>query len=451
MKRLALLSLALSSTALAQSAAVPDLRAAKNAASRAETACSKNNQQAKCKLEVDTLLRHAQNAHAIVNPAPTPTPTPVPTPTPSPTPTPPPVSGYVPSPSLAGAAPLVASFPVSEGLQPSWGTGDIPGPYSPDEGAFRFTCGGEGELNYDDPLVYPGQKGAAHLHKYFGAVGVNYATTMASLANVTASTCNYGSRVLNRSAYWMPALLDDQGSVRNPDWIAVYYKRARSTSGACDPANDRRKGICISLPNQIEFLGGWDQFKPAEPGKGNSWYCSGGTGGHFPDLDAVFQSGCKAGDQLIADIVFPDCWDGRYLDTPDHRSHVAYAGYGSWGYLKCPSTHPYVIPQTTNKYSFTVTADMIGTRADGTKFSRVRLSSDHMKANAKPGETLHGDYMEQWVGEAKRMWHDHCIEKGLDCSGGDLGNGLQLAGASQPAYGWGNPNPRSPVPARPQP
>ena len=66
-----------------------------------------------------------------------------------------------------------------------------------------------------------------------------------------------------------------------------------------------------------------------------------------------------------------------------------------------------------------------------------------MKTGAKPGETLHGDYMEQWVGEAKQMWLDHCINRGLDCSGGDLGNGLQLAGASIPSYGWVNPNPRS--------
>jgi len=41
------------------------------------------------------------------------------------------------------------------------------------------------------------------------------------------------------------------------------------------------------------------------------------------------------------------------------------------------------------------------------------------------------------------MWEDGCINKGLDCSGGDLGNGLQLVGASQPSYGWVNPNPIS--------
>ena len=66
-----------------------------------------------------------------------------------------------------------------------------------------------------------------------------------------------------------------------------------------------------------------------------------------------------------------------------------------------------------------------------------------MKPNAKPGETLHSDYMEQWVAAAKKMWEDNCINKGLDCSGGDFGNGLQMFGASQPSYGWVNPNPRS--------
>lgn len=446
MKRLALLLALASSAAVAQSAAVPDLRAAKNAAARAETACSKNTQQAKCKTETDTLLRHAQNAHAIVNP--TPTPSPVPTPTPSPTPTPtPPATGYVPSPTLNGASDLVATFPVSEGLVPSWGTGQIPGQYGGGEGAFRLTCG-IGHLNYDDALFYPGQPGKAHLHDYWGPTDVNANTTMATLAASTGlSTCNYGTKTLNRSAYWAPALLHADGTVRRADWIAVYYKRPMASAPACDPANPNRKGICVGLPNQIRYVFGWDQFNPDAPVKGAQWGCTGGTGWH-KNLDDALNSGCAIGGDLIADLMAPDCWDGKYLDTPGHRSHVAYAGYGDWGYLKCPATHPYVIPQNESKVAWTLTADMLETLADGTKRSRVRLASDHMKVGAKPGETLHSDYMEQWVAEAKRMWLDNCIDKGLSCSGGDLGNGLQLIGANAPSYGWVNPNPRVPVPPR---
>jgi hypothetical protein len=76
--------------------------------------------------------------------------------------------------------------------------------------------------------------------------------------------------------------------------------------------------------------------------------------------------------------------------------------------------------------------------------SLLHLSSDHMKPGAKSGETLHQDYMEQWVGTVKRMWTDHCINKGLDCSGADLGNGLQLKG-NTPIYGWAIPEPKTTV------
>ena len=356
-----------------------------------------------------------------------------------------PVSGFVPAPTINGAVPLRVAFPVTQGLRPSWGTGAIPKLYGAGVGAFRFTCGAEGPLRTDDPLVYPGQPGRAHLHLFWGPTNIDANTTMASLAaSVGNSTCNYGPFTLNRSAYWAPALLDDKGMVRNADTISVYYKRPMASSPRCTRGSATFQGICVALPNQIRYVFGWDQFKPDAPVQGASWYCTGSGSLHFKNLDAVFAAGCKAGDTLVADMAAPNCWDGKFLDAPDHRSHTAYASYGSWGYLRCPTTHPYLIPQNESKIAWTVTADMFDAT---TKRSRLRLASDHMKANAKPGETLHSDYMEQWVDEAKRMWTEGCINKGLDCSGGDLGNGLQLIGASQPSYGWVNPQPRRAVPA----
>ena len=360
--------------------------------------------------------------------------------------TPPPVAGWVRSPNLNGAEPLLAGFPVARGLRPAWGTGAIPKLYGGGEGAFRFTCGAEGQLRFDDPLVLWGKFGKAHLHLFWGPTSVDAATTMATLgAMVGNSTCNYGQYTLNRSAYWSPALLDDAGMARNADAISVYYKRPMASSARCTSSSLTFQGQCIGLPNQIRYVFGWDQFKPDAAVTGASWYCTGTGSTHYKDLDAVFAAGCKAGDTLVADMAAPNCWDGKFLDAPDHRSHTAYAGYGSWGYLRCPATHPYVIPQNQSKIAWTVTADMYD---DSTKRSRVRLASDHMKAGAKPGETLHSDYMERWVEEAKRMWLDGCIDKGLDCSGADLGNGMQLVGAGQPSYGWAAPQPRRAPPAQ---
>lgn len=55
---------------------------------------------------------------------------------------------------------------------------------------------------------------------------------------------------------------------------------------------------------------------------------------------------CPGG--IRATIIFPSCWDGVNLDSPDHRSHVAYSPSSTLGALagdKCPETHPVRIPQ----------------------------------------------------------------------------------------------------------
>src|SRR5690242_15474511 len=64
-----------------------------------------------------------------------------------------------------GSADLTLPFGLGKGLHAAWGNGAIPGLYTPDrsEGAFRFTCGGDGPLASDDPVVYPGQPGKSHL------------------------------------------------------------------------------------------------------------------------------------------------------------------------------------------------------------------------------------------------------------------------------------------------
>lgn len=339
-----------------------------------------------------------------------------------------------PAPGTAPAADTVLPFALEKGVHASWNGGQIPGLYSQDrsQGAFRFVCGGDGPLAYDDPVVHPGKPGASHGHFVWGSFEFDAFTTPESLAAEPRSNCNWGDFALNRSSYWMPWLETDRGEVVRPDLVLVYYKRVSKGSPACTKGDAQFMGICTQLPNHIRFVFGWDMFKPKAPVAGASWFCSGGTGQHYPNLDEVFASGCKPGDTLTAQTVAPNCWDGKNLDSADHRSHIAWPSYGSRGVLHCPDTHPFVIPQEENKAEFTVTADMIA--ADGT--SRLRLSSDHMLPGGKPGATLHADYMESWDARAKKLWHDHCIDKALDCSGGDLGNGQMLAGAAQPRYGW---------------
>lgn len=63
---------------------------------------------------------------------------------------------------------------------------------------------------------------------------------------------------------------------------------------------------------------------------------------------------CPGG--IRATVIFPSCWDGVTLDSPDHRSHVAYSpNSGALGALaddSCPSTHPVRIPQVMYEVMF---------------------------------------------------------------------------------------------------
>jgi len=45
------------------------------------------------------------------------------------------------------------------------------------------------------------------------------------------------------------------------------------------------------------------------------------------------------------------------------------------------------------------------------------------------------------------MLTNNFINKMLNCSGGDLGNRMQLKGCDKPNYGWTNPNRLVPIPS----
>lgn len=407
-----------------------EINTTENAADRAVAACQRGD-TAKCGAEARTAANAASRALYAVDKA-----RELATPTEPPHHVPPPTGDV-----LAPAPDLDFGFGLEKGTVPSWNTGIIPGPYEPDAGAFRFVCAGDGPLSYDDPIVYRGQPGASHLHDVFGNLAFDANTTRETLAANAATNCNATPFSHNRSSYWMPALLHDSGQVIRPDLTLVYYKRKRSISPACTPGAREFVGICSPLPNGIRFVFGWDmKNQTVQPPPGSAqWACT-GVPGHFPDLPALWAAGCKAGDTLIAMTLAPNCWDGKRLDSADHRSHVAYVTYADGtGIGRCPASHPFLIPQEEAKSQFTVTADMV---------NRIRLSSDAMNPGGKPGASLHGDYWEAWSKVAKDAWTEHCIERGLNCSGGDLGNGRQLVGAGMPSYGWTNPNPRVAVPAR---
>ena len=316
--------------------------------------------------------------------------------------------------TIEGLTPIASNFdPASELVSNS-----IPSSAAPDVvGAFRFICM-PGHLKSDDPIVYPGQPGKSHLHQFFGNDTTDSNSTYASLRAAGNSTC---MSPLNRSAYWMPAVLNGLGKVVRPDYVSIYYKRRPLTDPiVSDPKHPQYEGQGVKLPNGLRFIFGRDMLNLAAPQTGAiSFACDGPSappGKSWKNLEDA-QAECSVENRIGTRISAPDCWDGKNLDSADHRSHVAYGSYGDWGYYKCPTTHPYVIPAFTMAAWFT--------QAAGESYSLVSDVMDTSPSH-KRGDTFHADFFMAWDPVVHDMWEKNCLDKMLNCSAGDLGNGKQL-------------------------
>ena len=308
-----------------------------------------------------------------------------------------------PAPALPVAAPApappAASLDVAAFIV---GGGPIP-PSSEAEpsGNFRTICTAS-HLAYDDPIVKPGQAGGSHLHLFFGNATTDASSTYESLRAAGNSSCQGGPA--NRSAYWVPALHNASGDVLVPDYITVYYKGNGPTASAISRIS--------APPAGLKMIAGYDMAAPTATSRFH-WMCENGQG-----LGGTIPS-CPSGVRVGAVLEFPSCWDGRNLDSPDHRSHMAYLTWAGGNGAHCPDTHPVMLPQYTMGVWYGQTEGTTG----------WYLSSDRsMGAAAAPGSTFHGDWFGAWDPAVQTTWTTKCINEMRNCINGQLGDGSMLAG-----------------------
>ena len=313
-----------------------------------------------------------------------------------------------------GTSPLLP-----DGSTPSTVAGDdlpdiVPGSSIPEStasepsGAFRFFCEFS-HLAYDDPILYPGQQGAAHLHMFFGNSGADADSTYRSLRTSGESTCAGGT--LNRSAYWAPALFNGQGDVVVPDFILNYYKGMGGTAETI--------ASLPTLPEGLVMIGGYDMANPS-PSSSTFWYCESiGPDSTDPAYSQTIVP-CPQGDRVIARVAFPMCWDGVNLDSADHRSHMSYEVWDAYGHSSCPTTHPVRLAE----YSMGIFWP-----SDGDVDSWT-LSSDTMPGMTHAaGSTFHADWMGAWEPDVMATWMHECVNEMRSCNSGELGDGSMLQAA----------------------
>ncbi len=264
------------------------------------------------------------------------------------------------------------------------------------EGQFRLACE-YSHFSYDDPIIYPGQPGKSHFHMFFGNTETDAHTTENVLINSGGGTCQ--GYELNRSAYWVPALLDGKGNAVVPYQIIIYYKT-------------KSPQTVIPMPQGLQMIGGNDLDYSFETRSELHWSC-GGSGKAYNLTNRIPDCG---GDVINAAVQFPNCWDGVNLfkPAPDYTSHLLYVNESQ----PCPSSHPQRLPQI----SFLIYwrgADSV----DGWHLS----SDDFDVPGAVPGGSLHADWWGAWNDEAIELWTFNCLRASRNCSYGQTGTPRQLA------------------------
>jgi hypothetical protein len=139
------------------------------------------------------------------------------------------------------------------------------------------------------------------------------------------------------------------------------------------------------------------------------WGCvNGGGGGSSESVPTT----CPVGSFVEMRVRFPSCWDGRNLDSPDHKSHMAF----SRGAEGCPASHPRPVPQITLNVRYLVQ------NVDDAR--HWRLSSDHM--GRPSGLSSHADWFDGWVPTVRDAWVENCSKIANNCGTDNLGNGMRL-------------------------
>jgi len=284
-------------------------------------------------------------------------------------------------------------------------------------GYFRVKCEFS-HFAYDDPIIFPGEPGRAHLHMFFGNTQTNAYSTFDSLLNTGTGTCN--GEDLNRTAYWIPAMLDSAGNAIIPFELMVYYKndnfRLNGANELVNPFPDNLQmvvGQAMGEEPQTELSGDWGQ-PIIRFACGPAYRSEGSYGPLIPDCQGT-GAGPYNGRALEMQISFPQCYNPDADTYVPGGSHMSYSENGYYG-VACPDSHPYDISSIMYRVFFSPD-DYGGSLND------LRLSSD-VKPDGRimpGGTTAHADWFGAWNRDAMDLWVDNCNNTQADCEIGLLG------------------------------
>ncbi|MEU8034586.1 DUF1996 domain-containing protein [Streptomyces sp. NPDC049099] len=315
-----------------------------------------------------------------------------------------------------GNGPVVSDYADITSVQP--GLPAPPQQADASRGTFSSDCGvnANGLFNSDNVIVAPGvSNGAHHFHDYVGNQGNNAFAGDDDLAKADTSCADQG----DRSTYYWPVLRLQNGT----------QERDAGSPGGGTEGNAGRivtpKQVTLTfvgnphakvtaMPRFLRIITGDAKAFVNGPGNANaSWSCTGYEDRQLKDKYPL----CPPGSDVVRTFRFQSCWDGRNIDSANHRTHVAFTATDG----SCPAGFR-PIPQLVQRIVYDVKAPSL---QDGGRTVPLFAVDSFPEQLHKP-VTDHGDFINVFDEDLMRDMVD-CINSGRTCGRGGDGSGTTPA------------------------
>lgn len=282
-------------------------------------------------------------------------------------------------------------------------------------GTFVTDCGvnANGLFNSDNVIVAPGvSNGAHHFHDYIGNQSNTAFASDEDLAKADTSCVDKR----DRSTYYWPVIRLQNGT-RERDADAPGGGTEGNIGEIVTPSevtltfvgNPREK--VTAMPRLLRIItGDAKAFVNGTANANASWSCTGFEDRQLKDRYPL----CPDGSKVVRTFRFQSCWDGRNIDSANHRTHVAFAAEDG----TCPAGFR-PIPQLVQRIVYDVAAPSL---ADGGR-TRPFFAVDSFPEQLHKPVTDHGDFINVFDEDLMQEMVD-CINSGRQCGAqGGQGDG----------------------------